>query len=172
MPDTSAEESKRAIYDACISGAQDRPEIPHLRSDPQTSYHPLPRSLAEFRKQEGREYRKARLRALWRRLLTALDAEHTASDVAPRLVGGAPLTPESASQMRKMYEKELMESCSDSPGHIGWKKFKKYAEDKEAGQSSPLSAFCLAHQPLTKSYGISSTTSWIWTAMVIWMRRS
>lgn len=139
MPETSGEESKRALYDACISGAQDRPQIPHLRSDPQSSYHPLPRSLAEFRELEGREYRKARLRALWRRLLTALDAEGTSFDAVPRFVGGAALTPESASQMRKMYERELMESCSDSPGHIGWKKFKEYAEDKEAGQSSPLS---------------------------------
>ena len=132
-PETSAQESKRAVYDACVSGAQDRPHVPHLRSDPSHSYHPLPRSLAEFRELEGREYRKARLRALWKRLLTALDAEGMRSDTAPRLVGGATLTPESASQMRKMYERELMESCSDSPGHIGWKKFKKYAEDKEAG---------------------------------------
>ena len=140
MPETSAtQESKRDAYDACVSGAQDRPHIPHLRSDPTTSYHPLPQSLIEFREQEGREYRKARLRALWKRLLIALDAECTGPDAAPRrLVGGAALTPESASQMRKMYERELMESCSDSPGHIGWKEFKKYAEDKEAGQSSSL----------------------------------
>ncbi|KAH9006979.1 mitochondrial carrier [Lactarius hatsudake] len=131
MPETS-EDSKRAIYDACVSGAQDRPHIPHLRSDPTTSYLPLPQSLVEFRELEGREYRKARLRALWQRLLTALDAEGTGADAVPRrLVGGAALTPESAAQMRKMYERELMESCSDSPGHIGWKEFKKYAEDKE-----------------------------------------
>lgn len=132
MPETSTQESRRALYDACVSGAQDRPHIPHLRSDPQTSCHPLPRSLAEFRKLEGREYRKARLRALWKRLLTALHAEGTSFDTVPRLVGGATLTPESAAQMRKMYERELMESCSDKPGHIGWKKFKQYAEDKEA----------------------------------------
>ena len=137
-PETSVQESNRAVYDACVSGAQDRPHIPHLRTDPSPSHRPLPRSLAEFRELEGREYRKARLRALWKRLLTALDAEGTRSDAVPRFVGGTALTPESASQMRKMYERELMESCSDSPGHIGWKKFKKYAEDKEVGQSSVL----------------------------------
>jgi hypothetical protein len=36
--------------------------------------------------------------------------------------------------MRKTYERELMGRCKSS-GHIGWKEFKKYAEDKEAGQS-------------------------------------
>ena len=173
MPETSAQDSGRALYDACVSGAQDRPHIPHLRSDPQTSYHPLPRSLVEFREREGREYRKARLRALWKRLLTALDAEDTGFEAAPRLVGGATLTPESAAQMRKMYERELMESCSDSPGHIGWKKFKQYAEDKEAGQISIVRLkLRVAHLLFIKSYGKSSTTSWTWTAMAIWMPRS
>ncbi|KAI9448192.1 mitochondrial carrier [Lactarius indigo] len=141
MPETSAQESKRAVYDACVSGAHDRPHIPHLRSDPTHSYYPLPQSLVDFREQEGREYRKARLRALWKRLLTALDAEGTRPDAVPRrLVGGAALTPESAAQMRKMYERELMESCSDSPGHIGWKEFKKYAEDKEVDNNGHLDA--------------------------------
>jgi hypothetical protein len=36
--------------------------------------------------------------------------------------------------MRRTYERELMGRCNSS-GHIGWKEFKKYAEDKEAGQS-------------------------------------
>ncbi len=99
MPEPSAETPKRAVYDGSISGAQDRPYIPHLRSDP-PSFHPLPRSLAEFRNQEGREYRKARL--------------------------------ERARQMRKMYERELMGRCKSS-GHIEWKEFKMYADDKEAG---------------------------------------
>ena len=173
MPETSAQESRRALYDACVSGAQDRPHIPHLRSDPQTSYRPLPRSLVEFREREGREYRKARLRALWKRLLIALDAEGTGFEAVPRLVGGTTLTPESAAQMRKMYERELMESCSDSPGHIGWKKFKQYAEDKEAGQISivRLNSAWLIYCSF-KSYGKSSTTSWTWTAMAIWTLRS
>jgi solute carrier family 25 (mitochondrial phosphate transporter), member 23/24/25/41 len=125
--------SNRAVYDGSISGAQDRPYIPRLRSDP-PPYHPLPQSLVEFRAQEGHEYRKARLRALWKQLLTALDADDTDdSDAVSFPVGGAALTPESARQMRKIYDKELMGSCKSS-GHIGWKEFKKYAEDKEAGQ--------------------------------------
>ncbi|KAI9512195.1 mitochondrial carrier [Russula earlei] len=142
MPESSTELSKRAVYDGSISGAHDRPYLPHLRSDP-PSYHPLPRSLAEFRAQEGREYRKARLRALWKQLLAALDsdAERSDPDVASypavgssgssNSISSAALTPESARQMRKMYERELMGSCKSS-GHIRWKEFRKYAEEKEA----------------------------------------
>jgi solute carrier family 25 phosphate transporter 23/24/25/41 len=137
MPEYSEETPKRAVYDGSISGAQDRPYIPHLRSDP-SSDHPLPRSLAEFREQEGRRYRKARLRALWKQLLAALDPDTEDSDphaATVRSVGSSTaLTPETARQMRKMYERELMGRCK-SAGHIEWKEFRKYAEDKEAGQS-------------------------------------
>jgi solute carrier family 25 phosphate transporter 23/24/25/41 len=128
MPESS---TKRLVYDGSISGSQGRPHIPHLRSDP-PSYHPLPQSLAEFRAQEGREYRKARLRGLWKQLLAALDS-HAVEDADTATVGGGTaLTPESARQMRRTYERELMGRCKSS-GHIGWKEFKKYAEDKEAG---------------------------------------
>ena len=143
MPESSNETPKRAVYDASISGAQNRPYIPHLRSDP-PSYHPLPRSLVEFREQEGRKYRKARLRGLWKQLLTALDSdvEDTDSDRATTWPVGnsTDLTPETARQMRKMYERELTGRCK-SAGHIQWKEFKKYAEDKEAGQSHSLDLF-------------------------------
>lgn len=137
MPESPTKDSRRLVYDGSISGAQDRPYIPHLRSDA-PSYHPLPRSLAEFRAQEGREYRKARLRALWKQLLVAIDSdavEDAGSDAPMYPVGSSTkLTSESARQMRKTYERELMGRCKSS-GHIGWKEFKKYAEDKEAGQS-------------------------------------
>jgi solute carrier family 25 (mitochondrial phosphate transporter), member 23/24/25/41 len=143
MPEssTNGNSSRRLVYDGSISGAQDRPHIPHLRSD-SPSYHALPRSLAEFRAQEGREYRKARLRALWKQLLAAIDSDavgDAGSDAPTFPVGSSSssstaLTPESARQMRKTYERELMGRCKSS-GHIGWKEFKKYAEDKEAGQS-------------------------------------
>ena len=137
MPEYSKQTPKRAVYDGSISGTQDRPYIPHLRSDP-PSYHPLSRSLAEFREQEGREYRKARLRALWKQLLAALDTDIEDMDLhggTTRSVGSSTnLTPETARQMRKMYERELMGRCK-SAGHIQWKEFRKYAEDKEAGQS-------------------------------------
>jgi solute carrier family 25 (mitochondrial phosphate transporter), member 23/24/25/41 len=139
MPESSTNGSRRVVYDGSISGAQDRPHIPHLRSD-QPPYHPLPRSLAEFRAQEGRQYRKARLRALWKQLRAAIDSDavEVAGSNAPTYPMGVgsstALTPESARQMRKTYERELMGRCKSS-GHIEWKEFKKYAEDKEAGQS-------------------------------------
>lgn len=139
MPEPSTEACKRLVYDGSISGAQDRPYIPHLRSDA-PSYHPLPRSLADFRAQEGREYRKARLRALWKQLLVALESDaidDAHSNVAAYPVGSSTaLTLESARQMRRTYERELMGRCK-STGHIEWKEFKKYAEDKEAGQYTP-----------------------------------
>ena len=142
MPESSTKGSRRLVYDGSISGAQDRPDIPHLRSRPSPSYHPLPRSLAEFRAQEGREYRKARLRALWKQLQAAIDSDAVkdAGSDAPQPTypvgagSSTALTPESARQMRKTYERELMGRCKSS-GHIGLKEFKKYAEDKEAGQS-------------------------------------
>ena len=139
MPESSTDGTRRLVYDGSISGAQGRPYIPHLRSDP-PSYHALPRSLAEFRAQEGREYRKARLRALWKQLLAAIESDavgDAGSDAPTYPVGSsttAALTAESARQMRKTYERELMGRCQSS-GHIEWKEFKKYAEDKEAGQS-------------------------------------
>ena len=175
-PETPAQESKRAVYDACVSGAQDPPQIPHLHSDPAPSYHPLPRSLAEFRELEGREYRKARLHALWKQLPAALDPKGTRSDALPRLVGGATLTPEGASKMREVYERELMESCADSPGHNGWKKFKSMPKAKKpvSPRHSPsLFAWLINASTFNiKSYGISSTTNWTWTAMAIWTARS
>jgi solute carrier family 25 (mitochondrial phosphate transporter), member 23/24/25/41 len=142
MPESSAESPKRAVFDGSISGAQDRPYIPHLRSDTPT-YHPLPRSLAEFREQEGRAYRKARLRALWKQLLAALDSDVEDAEVdrattLPVVGSNTALTPETARQMRKMYGRELMGRCK-SAGRIEWKEFKKYAESKEAGQSLPQS---------------------------------
>jgi solute carrier family 25 phosphate transporter 23/24/25/41 len=136
MPESSTDASNRLVYDGSISGAQDRPYIPHLRSDP-PSYDPLPRSLVEFRVQEGREYRKARLQALWKQLLAALESDGVEDANSENVGSSTALTPESARQMRRTYERELMGRCKSS-GLIGWKEFKKYAEDKEAGQSLSL----------------------------------
>src|SRR5712671_4485403 len=170
--ESSTKSSKRAVYDGSLSGAQDRPYIPHLRSDP-PSYRSLPRTLAEFRAQEGHEYRKARLHALWKQLLVALDWDDDASHADSNLnsgvtsypvvgtsVSGTALTPASARQMRKMYERELMGRCKSS-GHVEWKVFKKYAEEKEAGQSLRFAfeCLCVAQTMRLKSYGISSITS-------------
>jgi len=136
MPESSTKAPNRLVYDGSISGDQDRPYIPHLRSDP-PSYHPLPRSLVDFRAQEGREYRKARLRALWKQLLVALDSDAVEDADSDSVGSSTTLTLESARQMRRTYDRELMGRCKSS-GHIGWKEFKKYAEDKEAGQSLSL----------------------------------
>jgi len=76
------------------------------------------------------------LRALWKQLLAATDSdavENAGPDAPTYTVGSSTaLTPESARRMRKTYERELMGRCKSS-GHIEWKEFKKYAEDKEIG---------------------------------------
>ncbi|KAI5124933.1 hypothetical protein M0805_007360 [Coniferiporia weirii] len=131
--------SGRDIFEGSLSGAQDRPFIPRLRSDP-SSYHPLPRSLDEFRNEEGSENREGRLHALWRKIPHPHRGNHalkreSASDWVPA-TGHASLTPERAEGLRRMYHDELLRKCaleeSDPSGPITWKDFKKYAENKEA----------------------------------------
>ena len=138
--------SRRAVYEASLSGAQDRPFIPRLRSDPPT-YHPLPRTLQEFRELEGRQTRKARLRELWLKLPT-LDHSSADNDDGPSgdMIGGsASLTPEHARKVQRLYTQELVGTCHHSshgdlsPGQIEWKEFKEYAEAKEAGTFPVLS---------------------------------
>jgi len=126
----------RDIYNASFSGAQDRPLVPRLRSDP--AYHALPHTLQEFRDLEGRENRKRRLQALWRRLSIPLDHDHE-SCMSPSDASDADrLTPERAESLKMMYDNELMGHCghSSTVSQIGWKEFKEYAEAKEIGESS------------------------------------
>lgn len=117
-------------------GAQDRPWIPRLRGD-KHDYFPLPRSLEEFREQEGRENRKARLQELWKRL-PSLD--HRATDAS--INDKEPITRDRAEQLRRAYANELLERCGKSgspdetPQSIGWKEFKEYAQNKEVGEFS------------------------------------
>jgi solute carrier family 25 phosphate transporter 23/24/25/41 len=115
-----------------LSIPEDRPFIPHLRSDSPTS---RPHSLAAFREAEGREHRKRRLMELWKSLPEVLQNTQIRSSTQ-----GEPsqLTPEKAKALRAMYNSELLLHCATPPGtrpqHIGWRKFKSYAEAKEIGQ--------------------------------------
>lgn len=87
----------------------------------------LPRTLAEFRLQEGRENRKRRLLALWRHIRVRgynFDREPSA-----KALGKAPESTENARKLRAAYEHELL-------GRVGgWKQFVEYAEAKEVGMS-------------------------------------
>lgn len=128
--------SGREIYDTTLSGAQDRPFVPRLRSDP-SPYHPLPKSLVEFREREGREERKRRLRALWKHLPGP--ESHVDSRKAMSAKDRALLTPEKAEAMKHMYEDELLRTCgghvsSHATSPVDWKEFKNYAEAKEVGK--------------------------------------
>ena len=132
----------RQIFEASLSGAQDRPLIPRLRSDDDPTHHPPPRSLEDFRRQEGREERKKRLRELWYQLPEpnhyGLDYSAASAKVIPPTDDA--LTAEKALWLKTMYDNELLGRCESrtvgtSPlSRVGWKEFVKYAEAKEAGK--------------------------------------
>lgn len=137
--DAQRQPTGKEIFDASFTGAQNRPFIPRLRSDP-PAYHPLPHSLLEFRELEGANRREQRLQDLWRSLPkrshhNGNDDEEIGRKYPVRSDGS--LTAESAKQLEEMYEDELLGHCG---GHtsgflrrsIGWKEFRLYAEAKEA----------------------------------------
>ncbi|KAJ7908292.1 mitochondrial carrier [Mycena leptocephala] len=132
--DKEQNQTGREIFEASDSGAEDRPFIPKLRSDPL----PLrpPRTLLEFREQEGEANRKRRLKELWQQL-PVLHRDSTNKPLAAVDNASSGLTPEAAQRLITMYEKELLRKCgghssSTSPmGGIPWKEFKAYAIAKE-----------------------------------------
>jgi solute carrier family 25 phosphate transporter 23/24/25/41 len=133
--------TRREIYEATASGVQDRPFVPHLRSDPPTSQS-APHTLEEFRIREGTAERKRRLREVWDRLpkhgrLVDIHVHETSAAVSASDTHHG-LTLESATQLKNMYDDELWGRCggrtSGSSTHsIGWKAFEAYAEAKETG---------------------------------------
>ena len=133
----------REIFDASQSGAQSRPLLPRLRSDPLSSsaIHPLARSLEDFRKDEGAENREKRLHAIWKRIphprrerkQLQQQQHHVHSghvnrlDVAstrwvPATTGSAGgqenalLTREKAENLVDMYHDELLRECALEDG--------------------------------------------------------
>lgn len=138
--DSSRPPSRRAIFEASDSGAQERPWLPRLRSDP-PPFHPLARSLVDFRRQEGQEERERRLRKLWTRLPKRPpeeDVDDEAIAKAYPVTHDGELTKESAKQLVKMYEDELFGRCREHTyslrnRSVSWDDFRKYAEAKEAG---------------------------------------
>ena len=135
QPSSRPSESRREVFDTTLSGEQEGPFIPPLKSDPQP--HLLaPHSLREFREQEGRQVREERLRELWKKLPRN---EYHASDTATSdtFAEEEKLTLERAREMKREYEGELMTRCgglvsNGSSKAIAWPEFKKYAEAKEA----------------------------------------
>ncbi|EIN10446.1 mitochondrial carrier [Punctularia strigosozonata HHB-11173 SS5] len=132
--------SRRDLYDRCISGEQNRPFIPRLRSDP-TPFEPVPHSLVEFRAIEGKGERERRLRALWQRLSSEPHRGHLPwttpsknKDVPVKDLHD--LTPERAREMKKVYDEELAGKMNGHlvgslTGHVSWEDFKAYADAKE-----------------------------------------
>lgn len=134
--DGQARPTARETFETSCSGAQARPFIPRLRSDP-PPYHPLPKSLVEFREREGREERKKLLRQLWQQLpkpeYYVPNPEKVLSST-----DRSSLNPEEAEELRHMYVEELLGTCGrhvsgNTVGPVDWKAFREYAEAKEAG---------------------------------------
>lgn len=133
--------SRRDVFEGSISGAQDRPFIPRLRSDP-TFNGRLESSLEAFRQAEGRELRKKRLLSLWKKLPHNGNAE--GHDISQSPLGSIPvkehdsLDRDTAEKLARMYEDELMRRCQgmDDAGPsqaVTWTEFKNYAFAKESG---------------------------------------
>ncbi|GBE79699.1 Calcium-binding mitochondrial carrier SAL1 [Sparassis crispa] len=139
MAASSSHSSARDVYEASLSGAQDRPFLPRLRSDPPIN-PPICHSLREFRARETPEEKEKRLRKLWRRLPEwnrprGLDDEAVAT-AYPVQEGGS-LTAESAKRLEEMYDDELLGRCGGHTAgflhrNISWRDFEKYADAKEA----------------------------------------
>ncbi|KAH8113244.1 mitochondrial carrier [Phellopilus nigrolimitatus] len=131
-------QSGREIYEGSMSGAQDRPFIPRLRSD-LPLIRPLPRSLDNFREEEGSENREKRLHGLWKKIPhphreRLLREQDSISHWVP-VNDHVSLTRERAENLTKMYEDELLRECAeegDTSGPVTWKDFRKYADYKEA----------------------------------------
>ncbi|KAF4575014.1 hypothetical protein EYR36_006369 [Pleurotus pulmonarius] len=124
--------SGREIFESCFSGAQYPPRIPRLRSDPVPQYHRLPHCLSEFRSEEGRGYRKHRLKTMYKHLqhFSHRDRHYTTDVAKTWLSDGFAVTPERAKDLEALYESELLGICGG--GELRWTEFKKYALAKEA----------------------------------------
>lgn len=163
--DSESSPSKRKLFDAVLSGAQDSPPtIPLLRRDPRPNYIPLPHSLEEFRRQEGRDARKKRLRALWEKLPNPNQLEAGSDDSIIPVGDYASLTPERAARLKQMYESELLVRCGpgDSAASLPtWQEFNYYAEAKEVGGYSRFNnTLTKPSDIVVQSSGVSSTMSW------------
>ncbi|KEP55681.1 putative calcium-dependent carrier protein [Rhizoctonia solani 123E] len=140
MSRNSRPSSASALFEATLNGAADRPFIPPLRHDPDP--YDIPPRLEDYRSAEGK-YRETRLRKLWEQLPptnhSQKDGTRTVMPVALTHVDD--LTPERATQLRKMYDDELLGRCRnptsmrDGDPHaleVDWNGFRAYANAKEA----------------------------------------
>lgn len=191
--------SKRESFEKTVSGAQNAPLLPHLRSDlptppapskqqqqqrqpPQLEPQQVAHTLEEFRRLEGREKRKARLREIWnqwpqrkhRQWGSASDPDlRDGPQKALPSTGTSSLTPEAAEKLSAMYENELLGSCGASspasdPHPIGWKPFVAYAKAKEAGTRF-ITVVIVTSSFFIQSSGRYSTTNSISMGTVILM---
>ncbi|ELU37788.1 carrier protein [Rhizoctonia solani AG-1 IA] len=131
--------SGSALFEATLNGTADRPFIPPLRCDP--SPYNIPARLEDYRSAEGND-REKRLRRLWEQLPptshSQKDGTRTVMPIALAHVDD--LTPERATQLRKMYDDELLGRCRhptsvrDVDPHaleVDWSGFISYANAKE-----------------------------------------
>ncbi|VDC07322.1 unnamed protein product [Peniophora sp. CBMAI 1063] len=131
-------ESNSEVFNWVSAGAQDRPRLPHLRSDPPRSER-ASHSLDEFREREGHDVRKAQLKELWHRLPDLIQqAQAGAVEARAGAKGPEAVTREEARKMREAYVRELLASCRNghrskgsAPNTIGWEDFRDYALEKE-----------------------------------------
>ncbi|CAE6485310.1 unnamed protein product [Rhizoctonia solani] len=129
-----------ALFEATLNGTVDRPFIPPLRHDPDP--YDIPPRFEDYRSAEGKG-RERRLRRLWEQLppTTHSQKDGTRTVMPVALTHVDDLTPERATQLRKMYDDELLGRCRsptsvrDGDPHaleVDWNGFRAYANAKEA----------------------------------------
>lgn len=109
----------------------------HYVATTQSSSRSQPRTLSEFRQEEGRDNRKRRLQALWRHIVE----RGYIFDQDPKCQTAGEVETTKAEQLRTVYEKEFVGRVGGHAAPAGshrivdieWKDFKKYAEAKEVG---------------------------------------
>lgn len=137
-PHTDSADSNSEIFRWVSAGAQDRPRLPHLRSDPPPSER-VAHSLSEFREREGHDARKAQLKKLWHQLPTLVQqVQAGAVDARAGAKGSEAMPREEARKLREAYVRELLATCKSGKSAkgsgsdtIGWEDFRDYALEKE-----------------------------------------
>jgi hypothetical protein len=178
MAQSNEPNSKPEEHESTTTG--DRPFLPRLPSDPLT-VHPVPRSLEEFRSQEGEAKREERLREVWHQL-PKLSPHHgrqhgTALPDSAPASGSQSLTPESAGRLKQTYTEELWGRCGGRAygflrRPISWEAFKAYAEAKEAGMCRPFPLGLFNHFNDEQNSGQFFMTNWTSTETAISMTLS
>jgi solute carrier family 25 phosphate transporter 23/24/25/41 len=135
---TAEPPSRRELFEQSLAGAANRPPVPHLRDDAPFSKTPIPKTLDDYRSEEGPQARAERIHALWLQLRALQQQTATPNTKIPQLplLEGTSINSQRASELRKIYIEELCSKCRSHDGPssshgIDQKTFQAYVDQKE-----------------------------------------